>query len=324
MRLARRFVSTFASALLVAVLWSSLSSAAEIWPRQTVRLILPIGPGNATDTAARLYAERLAARWGQPVIVENRPGADGIPAVLAFTSARDHHTLLFSFAGPITINPVVHEKLPYDPARDLVPIAPALDNLFGIAVSATLPVRALDEFIALARAQPGKLNWTATPGLPEYIFKAFERSAGLALVHIGYGNFGPALQDLGEGRIQAMATGLGYLLPQIQAGKIRLLMVTNRERAPLAPDVPTAREAGFPELTLEGTVGFYGWRDMSVELRERIATDIRLVGRDPAIAARIAGFGSVARTGTTEEFEAAIAEQRIKIAQIAQRAERTR
>jgi tripartite-type tricarboxylate transporter receptor subunit TctC len=316
MRMTQRTGRAFAVILLTILALRAIPSNAEPWPQHTVRVILPLPPGNATDTAARLFAQGLTARWGQPVIVENRPGGDGIPAVMGFLGARDKHTLLLSFGGLITINPLVHKKLPYDPAHDLVPIASVIDNFFAIAVSETLKVASLGEFVELARAQPGKLNWAATSGLPDYIFAALQKSAGLSLTQVSYRDFAPALQDLGEGRIDVVVTGLAVLLAQEQAGKAKLLMVTNRERSPLAPAVPTAKEAGYPDLTFNGVVGFYGWRDISVELKERIAADVRAVGSDPAISARVSSMGSAVRVGTPSEFAAAIEEQRSKIAAI--------
>ena len=295
------------------VVLGAAQAASEPWPQRTVRVIMPLPPGSATDLAVRMFAPRLAERWGQPVIVENRQGADGIPAVVSFLGARDNHTLMFSFAGLITINPLTHDKLPYDPARDLVPIASAVDNFFGVAASDTLKVASLEDFIKLVRAQPGKLNWAATPGLPDYIFAALQKSAGIEMAQISYRDFTPALQDLGEGRIQVAVTGLSLLLPQVQTGKAKLLMVTNHERAPLAPDVPTASEVGYPELTFDGVVGFYGWRDMPDDLKQRIAADVRAVGADPAVRARIENAGSAVRVGGPAEFAAAIEEQRAKI-----------
>jgi tripartite-type tricarboxylate transporter receptor subunit TctC len=247
---------------------------------------------------------------------ENRQGGDGIPAVTQFLGVRDNHTLLFSFAGIITINPLIYEKLPYD-LGDLVPVAWVADNFIGIAVPATLNVNSLDDFVKLARSQPGKLNWAASPGVPHYVFAALQKSAAIEMVQISYRDFRPALQDVGEGRIQAVATGVALLLPQVHAGKVKLLMVNNRQRSPQVPEVPTAAEAGYPDLTFEGAVGLYGGRDMPTDLRERIATDIRLVATDPAIAARVANMGSGLRVGTPAEFAAAIEEQRAKIAAIA-------
>jgi tripartite-type tricarboxylate transporter receptor subunit TctC len=158
----------------------------------------------------------------------------------------------------------------------------------------------------------------ATPGLPDFIFAALQDNAGIKLTQVSYREFAPALQDLGEGRIQVAVTGLSLLLPQVQAGKARLLMVTNAERAPVAPEVPTAQEAGYPDLTFSGVVGFYGWREISTELKERIAVDVRVVGADPGISARVKDLGSVVHVDTPKGFTAAIEEQRAKIAAIHQ------
>ena len=297
-------------------LWAAPSKA-EPWPQRTVRVIVPLPPGVPTDLVCRLFAERLSEPWRQPVAVENRQGVDGIPAVSGFVSARDDHTLLCSFPGVITINPLIYEKLPYDPRRDLVPVVSLSDNFIGIAVSAALKVNSLDDFVKLARSQPGKLNWAASPGNPLYGFAALLKSAGIEMVQVSYRDFRPALQDVGEGRIQAVATGVGVLLAQVQAGKVKLLMVHNPQRSPQAPEVPTATEAGYPELTLEGLTGFYGWRDMPADIKERIAADARAVAADPAVVERVASIGSVLRVGTPAEFAAAIEEQRAKIVAIA-------
>ena len=177
-------------------------SRAEAWPQRAVRIIMPLAAGGGTDLAARLYAERLSERWRQPVIVENRPGADGIVGVTGFVNSRDDHTLLFSHAGPISINPLIHQSLPYDPARDLVPIASAIDNFFAVAVSSTLNVDSIGALVALARKNPGRLNWTATAGLPKYIFEALLKDEGLEMTYVPYRDFAQSLQDFGEGRVQ--------------------------------------------------------------------------------------------------------------------------
>jgi tripartite-type tricarboxylate transporter receptor subunit TctC len=304
---------TLAFLLILGLSCAGTQARTETWPQRSVRIVLPLSAGGATDLAARLFAERLAQRWHQPVIVENRPGVDGIVGVSGFVNARDDHALLFSFAGPITINPLVYDKLPYDPARDLVPIAPAIDNFFCIAVSTTVEVKSVEALIALARAQPGKLNWAATAGLPQYIFAALQKSAQIELTQVPYRDFGPALQDFAQGRLQTLAVGPALVLPQVAAGRARLLMVTNRQRSPLAPEVPTAREAGFPELEFEGVVGFYGWRDMPRELRERVAADVKAAGADPALVQRLRESGVVVRTGGPDELAEAIKAQGTKV-----------
>src|SRR5204863_7621052 len=167
------------------------------------------------------------------------------------------------------------------------------DNFIGIAVPTILKVNSLDDFVKLARSQPGKLNWAASPGNPLYGFAALLKSAGIEMVQVSYRDFRPALQDAGEGRIQAVATGVGALLPLAQAGKAKLLMVHNPQRTPQPPDVPTATEVGYSELTLAGLTGFYGWRDMPASTKERIAADVRAVAADSALVERVASIGSV-------------------------------
>src|SRR5205823_8620885 len=140
-------------------------------------------------------------------------------------------------------------RLPYDPAKDLVPIVPLIDNFLGVSATASLKVNSRADLVTAARAQTGKINWAATPGLPYYIVLALQRSAGLDMVQVSYRDFAPAYQDLNQGRLHVAATGVPTLLPHHQAGTAKLLVVSNRERSPQAPDVPTAAEAGYPDLT---------------------------------------------------------------------------
>jgi tripartite-type tricarboxylate transporter receptor subunit TctC len=308
---------TLGLALVSALALSITPANAQSWPQRTVRMIVPLPPGIPVDLVCRLFADRLSERWRQPVVVENHQGADGIPAVGGFVSARDDHTLLCSFPGIITINPLIYDKLPYDPNRDLVPVTSLADNFIGFAVPTTLKVNSLADFVKLVRSQPGRLNWAASPGNPLYGFAALLNSARMDMVQVPYRDFRPALQDAGEGRIQAVATGVSPLLPLVQAGKVKLLMVHNPGRAPQAPDVPTATEVGYPELTLAGLTGLYGWRDMPAGTKERIAADVRAIVSDPTVVERVKSIGSVVRVGTPTEFAIALEEQRARIAAIA-------
>jgi tripartite-type tricarboxylate transporter receptor subunit TctC len=250
--------------------------------------------------------------------VENRPGADSIVAVNAFVANHDDHTLLYSAPGPITVNPVLYSKLPYDPAHDLAPISLGSEVFVTVAVPSSLKIKTLAELAARARAEPGKLNWVATPGVVYFMFAGFVKSAGLDMVQVPYKDFTQAINDLAEGRIQVTATSLAVVRPHVQAGKVVPLAVTSRERAHSAPDLPTAAEAGFPALSFGAFGGFFGWRDMPDTLRERIATDIRAAGQDPDVAAKLAAAGVGVRTSTPAEFAAAIEDERAKVAAIAQ------
>jgi tripartite-type tricarboxylate transporter receptor subunit TctC len=298
----------------------ALAQPAQNWPQHTVRMITPLGPGSGMDVAARLFAERLSQKWGQPVVVENRQGADGILAVQSLLSDRDNHSLIFGFAGLHSINPILHgDKLSYD-IRDVVPVASAIDSTLALTVSEAAKVNTLGEFVALAKAKPGKLNWAATTGLPLYVVAALQKVVGIDITQISYRDFSPAFQDFASGRVQLLATGITLLLPQVQAGRGKFLMVTNTARSPLAPDVPTPQEAGFPELAFNGVNGIYGWRDMPESLKARIAADIREIATDPAVAARLQPTGATMRPGNAAAFSAAIEEQRAKVATVAQAA----
>jgi tripartite-type tricarboxylate transporter receptor subunit TctC len=308
-------LSACALGLALVVTPATAHAQTQPWPQKAVRFIIPLPPGSGTDLAGRLLSERLTERWGQPVVIENRQGADGIPAVTAFLSARDNHTFLLSFAGVITLNHLLHDRLPYERA-DLVPIVPVVDNFLGVSATAGLKVNSIADLVRAARAQPGKLNWGATAGLPRYIMLALMKSAGLDMVEVAYRDFAPAYQDLNQGRLHFAATGVPTLVPHHRAGTAPLILVANRERSPQAPDVATAREQGYSDLTFEGTVGLYGTRDMTPEIKRRIAADVTAIVADPAFRARAESVGTAPRTGTPEEFAAAIEEQRVKIATI--------
>lgn len=305
--------------LVGAMIAISTAVAAEPWPQRTVRLTVPFGSGSGPDVAARLYAERLALRWQRPVIIDNRAGAEGLVGVTAFATMRDDHALLFSPAAPISVFPFTHDKLAYDPARDLVPVSSAIDTFGSIAVPASLKVASLAELVALAREQPGKLNWTTGGGAFPTLLAGFAKTNDLDVVQVSYREQNLAIQDLAEGRVQIMATTLTALLPQARAGKVRMLAVSNKRRAPMAPEVPTAAESGHRELEFEGLVGFFGGRDLSAALRDRVSADVRAVAADPTLGARLAAAGQLARASTAEEFSAAIEEQRAGIEAIVRR-----
>jgi tripartite-type tricarboxylate transporter receptor subunit TctC len=185
------------------------------------------------------------------------------------------------------------------------------NNIVGIAVPASLNASSLAELVALARAQPGRLNWSPTSGMTDIVASAFLKSANLDVAKVPYRDPVQGLNDLIENRLQIYVTALAIVRSQAEAGKVRILALTNRERARIFPDVPTAMEAGFPALALEGLVGLFGPRKMSRELRERIAMDIRT---DPAVASRLEATGQVMNPGSPSEFAASIEEQRERVA----------
>ena len=288
--------------------------AAQSWPQRSVKFILPLGPGSGADIAARLFGDRLSKHWGQPVVIENRPGADGLVAINAFISAADDHTLWFGPSSSFVAHPYLHDKMPYDPA-DLAPIARISNTLVSFSVPASLNVTSVADVMNLARAQPGKLNWTTITGVTDFIVEGFLKSAGIQMTRIPYRDTVQALNDLGEGRIQMYIAALAIVRPQLQAGRIKVLAITNREKAPDAPDIPTVAEAGYPGLSFDGLVGLFGPRSMPNELRDRIAADLRAVADDAEIRSRLTATGQLVRPGTAAELSAAIDEQAGKLAE---------
>ena len=312
-------LAAFAAGLALILPLASPSQAqtpSQNWPQRNVRFILPLGAGSGSDIGARLLAEKLQARWGQPVVVENRPGGDGIVAINAFVSAKDDHVLLLSPTSSFTAHPFQHEKLPYEP-RDLNPIARISNTLLGFAVPGSAKIASVKDLMAQVRAQDGKFNYTTATGVTDVIFDGYFKSAGLAATRVPYSNTVQALTDLGEDRIQAYVGALAIIQPHLQSGRAKLIAVTNSARAPAAPDVPTVSEAGFPELTFDGLVGLFGPRDMPAPLRERIAGDVRAAMADSVIVQRLTATGQVVSPGTPAELAAAIEEQRSKLAAIA-------
>ena len=304
----------------ILLLFAAPGCFAEDWPRRAVHLVVPIGVGSAPDVAARLFAERLAARWGQPVVVVNRPGADGLVGVTAFAASHDDHTLLFSPAAPMSVFPLTQPGLPYDAASDFVPICSAIDTYGAIAITGSLHADSLAELEALARGRRGGLNWASGGGAFPLLVAAFAAASGVEMTQVSYREQSQALHDLAEGRIDIVATTLTPLLPLAQSGRIRILAVTNSSRAAIAPRVPTAIESGHPELHFEGLVGFFGGRGMPASRRDRIADDIRAVA-DAPFRERLATAGQAVRTGRPEEFARDIEAQRVALGALARAAE---
>lgn len=304
-------------ALAAAWISSSAQAQAQTWPQRPVKFILPLGPGSGVDITARLVGDRLVARWGQSVVVENRPGGDGVVALTAFTGAQDDHSLLMSPTSSFTHHPWKQEKMPYDP-RDLVPIARVTNTIVAIVVPSSSPIKSLTDLVTTARAQPGKLNWATITGFFDFMFEGFQKKQNLDIAKVPYRDTVQAANDLAEGRIQLMMSAYAIVRPHVQAGKLRILAITARERASFAPDVPAAAEAGFPDLTIEGLVGLFGPRNLPQEVRDRIAADVREVLQDQTIVTRLTATGQVVNPGSAQEFGAAIDAQRAQAAAVGQ------
>ena len=305
--------------LAIALMLLSIAGAlAQSYPQRTVKFILPFGPASGTDITARLVADRLAGRWGKAAVIENRPGGDGLVAINAFIAANDDHTLLWVPVGTFAVHPYEKDKLPYDPERDLLPISNVTSLFLAVTASNALNVGSLRELVDLLRGNPGKFNWAAANGNADFLMSGFLKSNDLQVAKTPYRDILQAPNDLAEDRIQLLSSSLAIVTPLMQAGKIKVLAVTGRKRAPSAPDVPTVREAGFPALEMESIGGIFGPRGMPLAMREQIAADVRAaVSSDPTIAAKLQATGQVVDLRGPAEFAAGIKELRDQLAGIA-------
>jgi len=293
------------------------AQAQQAYPTRSVRLILPFGPASATDVTARLLADRLTARWGKPVVVENRPGGDGLVSLKAFIDAHDDHTLYFGPAGAFLVHLYDQDTPPYD-LSDIVPIVQIYVTVLAISVPASLHVDTMTDLVALARAEPGKLNAAAATGNSDFLIFGFIKELGLQITKVPYRDIMQAPNDLAENRIQIMSTSLAVAQPMMQAGRIKVLLVTSKQRALGAPDIPTAAEAGYPSLTMETAGGLYGPKGMPEALRESIAKDFRdAAAGDPLIAKRLSDTGQIMTLRGGADFAKSVAEQNVQLAGIA-------
>ena len=215
-----------------------------------------------------------------------------------------------------TAHPYFHDKLPYDP-KDLVPVARISNTVIALSVPTSLKVNSLNELEALARAKPGQLNWTTATGFTDFVFAGFLHSVGLKMAKVPYKNPVAAVTDLAEGRIQVYMPAYAIVRPQVLAGKVKVLAVTNHERAPALPDVPTAIEAGYPSLEFDGLVGLFASPEMAADVRARIAEDVHAVAADPAIVQQMIATGQTISPGNGAEFSASIAQQKAQVAAVA-------
>jgi tripartite-type tricarboxylate transporter receptor subunit TctC len=314
LRVVRAAVAAFA--LFAVVVPAQAQTPVQQWPQRAVKFIIPFGPGAGADIGARLIQEKLQTRWGQPVVIENRPGGDSMVAIQAFLSANDDHTFLWAPSGNFTVHPVLYQKLPYDPA-DIIPIARFSNTILAVGVPASMNINTLKEFVARGHAENGKWNGTAVPGITDFAFDYFAKTEGLNIAKVPYRDTVQATNDLAEARIQVYASSYAILRPQTQAGRVKVLALMGRERAPSLPDIPSALEAGYPSLEMEGLVGLFGIKDMSNELREKIAADIVAAAKDPAVAEKLNATAQTPNSGGPKEFAESIARQRAQIAKIA-------
>ncbi len=307
----RTYFRACAATIIATALWAGTLAGVAVaqpaaWPQRNVRFIIPFGPGSGADISARLLSPRLQQKWGQPVVVENRPGGDAMVAINAFTSANEDHTLLYGAVASFVAHPYLYDNLSYVRERDLLTIARVSVTVMAVGVPEAMGLKTLKDFVAHARANPGKLNAASVQGMSEIIFFGWMKREGLDVSKVPYRDIVQAIPDLGEGRLQIVMSSLAPQLPLAAANKVRVVGVGN-QRTPVI-DVPTITEAGFPALDHAGLIGLFGPRGMSNDLRKRIAADVIEAGATAEITERLTGTAQLPAFAGPEEFDKSIAQ----------------
>jgi tripartite-type tricarboxylate transporter receptor subunit TctC len=271
---------------LVVLIAASIGFAhAQAWPNKQVRIVVPYPVGGGIDVLARQLAERLAPQWGQPVVVDNRPGASTIPAVeAAAKSAPDGHTILLTTDSSISINPHLFAKLPYDPQRDLAPVTLIVLLQQLLVAQPSFPANTIAELVALAKAKPSTLNYGSygSGSQPHLAGEMLKARAGIEIAHIPYKGLPLAVAAVLGGEIQLTFSGIASARPHIQAGRLKALAIGGPKRSPLLPDVPTFAETGFPEVETHAWFGLFLPAGTSTEIVQRLHRDVTRIVSEPA------------------------------------------
>ena len=283
------------------------AAPAQDWPTKPVRIVTGFAAGGIGDLGARLFAEHITRTTGQQAVVENRTGAAGtLGTDMVAKAAPDGHTLGLVLNGNLVINPFVQKSMPFDPLKDLVPVAAIGDAPQMIAMTSELPAKTFREFQALAKAKPGTYTYgsAGVGSLPHLSAAEFARMAGLELVHVPYRGNAPAMVDLLAGRIHLISASIGTFRAGIESGKLRILLSATKERLPYAPDVPTAAEAGLPGYRMSVWIGVVAPAGTPAPVVERIHASVQgMMKHEPAVKA-MAGAGLDLMPMSQPEFAA--------------------
>jgi len=290
-----------------ALLWMAAMSAsvwAQVWPAKPVRVVVAFTAGGTTDILTRSINEQLTEKLKQPFLVDNRPGAGGnLGTELVVRAAPDGYTLMVDSVGPIAVNPSLYPKLTYNPLTDLVPIVQIADVPNVLVINPSLPVKNFDEFIAYAKANPGKLNYASTGTGTSSHLSGFvlAKRAGFQATHVPYKG-ADALRDLLAGRVQFMFATIPSVMPQINAGGLRAIAVSSAKRSRSLPGVPSVAESGFPGFEAGSWFGFFGPKGISPELVATLNKAVNEIIAVPAMQARLVKEGADPVGGTPEQF----------------------
>jgi tripartite-type tricarboxylate transporter receptor subunit TctC len=293
---------------LLAVLLSCAPAAAETYPSRPIRLVVGYTPGGGNDLIARIVAARLQEKLGRPIVVDNKPGAQSIVAAeLVAKAAPDGYTLLIAASGPLTINPAVYAKLPYDPLRDFVPVSLLAEFPLLLAVGAEQPIKSVRELVEYGRAHPNLANYASSATPFQLAAELFNQRTGSKFQHIPYRGSGDAVQAVMAGQVLMTLADSGPMAGPLEGGKLRALALTAAKRNPTFPDVPTMAEAGIADLDISlwtGIVAPAGTQPEIVTLLQKAIADTIAL---PDVRAALEGIAVEPRSTTSDEYRALIA-----------------
>lgn len=303
----------------LAALLLSLAPAFGQYPTRAVTVVVPFPPGGGTDTGARLVAQRLSERWGQPVLVENKPGAAGIVgADYAARAKPDGYTLLVGNVGTQSINPALYKKLPYNADTAFAPVSLIAELPLVLVVGANAPAKSAAEVIASAKAKPGDVTYSSSGqgGSMHLAAALFEDQAGLKLMHVPYKGGGPAVQDVIAGHVNLSFATILETSSLIRAGRLRPLAVTGDARSPALPDVPTVAESGLPGYNSISWIALLAPAGTPQPVIDKVAGDVRAVLQTPDLRDRLVQQGATPVGSSPDELRALIDRDRARYAKI--------
>jgi tripartite-type tricarboxylate transporter receptor subunit TctC len=301
--------------LLIITFFCAAVASAQPYPSRPVRLIVPFPAGSTPDIVGRVLGQKLAEAWGQPVVVDNRPGAGAnIGSAEAARAAADGYTLLIGSNGPIAINKALYANLPFDPVRDLKPLSLLAAAPQILAVHPSVPANDLKQLIAYARANPDKLSYgsVGSGSASHLTMELFKSQARVSLVHVPYKGFPPVVQDLLSGRLHATFAIVPAVLPQIRAGRLKALAVTSEQRTPLAPEIATVSEQGFPRFDATAWQGLLGPAGIPPDAAETIARETQKAMQTREVREQLEKQGFVVIGSSPQFFETFIRAEREK------------
>jgi tripartite-type tricarboxylate transporter receptor subunit TctC len=309
------------SAALAALLaLAAVAAFAQQYPSKPVKVIVAFSPGSATDILARLMAEHFTRTLGQPFVVENKPGAGGIPGTEAAKNAPpDGYTLVMCPSGPFGINPAIYSKLPYDPLKDFEPIGNIGLTPQTITVGAQQPYKTLKDLVDAARAKPGEIAYASlgVGSTAHLTMEAFQAAAGIKLNHIPFKGSGEAQTQLMGGNVPVMADTIPGVLNHVKSGKLRTLAVAIPKRSPYMPDVPTVAESGYPGFESVGWIGLAAPAKTPVAILDRLNAELKSMLQDPAVKAKFEQLAFTPVGDSRAEFAAFIRSEIAKWSQVA-------